>query len=92
MEAIRVQQTIERDGELLIEGIPFSKGQIVEITMLLKPVEVSNSRRLTVQEFRESGLIGLWKDRDDIQDTLAYARNLREQAQNRRGNGYDSVG
>ena len=39
--------------------------------------------RLTVRHVRESGLIGLWKDRDDIQDSAAYARRLRERAQNR---------
>ena len=33
----------------------------------------------------ESGLIGLWKDRTDIGDSLEYARQLRQQAQNRRG-------
>ena len=40
--------------------------------------------RLTVRQLRQSGLIGLWKDRDDIQDSATYARHLREQAQKRR--------
>jgi len=33
----------------------------------------------------EVGLIGLWKDREDIEDSAAYARQLREQAQRRQG-------
>jgi len=37
--------------------------------------------RLTVHQLRQSGLIGMWKDRDDIQDSATYARRLREQAQ-----------
>jgi hypothetical protein len=38
---------------------------------------------LTVCQLRQSGLIGMWKDRDDIRDSAAYARRLREQAQRR---------
>jgi len=38
---------------------------------------------LTVGEFRESGLIGLWEDRTDIEDSAVYARELREQVQRR---------
>ena len=37
--------------------------------------------RLTVRQLRRSGLIGLWQDRDDIEDSALYARQLREQAQ-----------
>ena len=37
------------------------------------------------QEILHSELIGLWKDREDIEDSAAYARQLREQAQRRRG-------
>ena len=35
------------------------------------------------QEILHSELIGLWKDREDIEDSAAYARQLREQAQRR---------
>lgn len=38
---------------------------------------------LTVRQIRQSGLIGLWKNRDDIEDSAAYARRLRGQAQSR---------
>ena len=39
--------------------------------------------RLTVREFKQSGILGLWKDRTDIEDSSVYARQLREQAQKR---------
>jgi len=39
--------------------------------------------QLTVGQLRESGLIGLWEDREDIADSATYARTLREQAQRR---------
>jgi hypothetical protein len=39
---------------------------------------------MTAKDLLESGLVGMWKDRDDIKDSAAYARELREQAQRRR--------
>jgi len=39
---------------------------------------------LTASQLLRSGLVGLWKDREDIEDSADYARQLREQAQRRR--------
>ncbi len=90
MEAIRVEQILEKDGEIEVTGLPYKKGQLVEIIFLpQQPVRRKRSQ-LTVGQFRKSGLIGLWKDRDDIQDSSAYARQLRERAQSRRH--YDLAG
>jgi hypothetical protein len=36
-----------------------------------------------LEELRGNGLIGMWKDRDDIGDTLEFARKLRKQASTR---------
>jgi len=38
---------------------------------------------MTAQELLASDLVGLWADRDDLTDSLTYARQLREQAQRR---------
>ena len=56
------------------------------------PLKTAPRSRLTVRQFRESGLIGMWKDRDDIRDSAAYARRLRERAQRRGDIDYDFVG
>ena len=82
MEALRVEHILERDGKIEVAGLPYKKGQLVEIILLPQPKK--KHPRLTVRQFRKSGLIGLWKDRDDIQDSSVYARQLREQAQRRR--------
>ena len=37
----------------------------------------------TVGELRESGLVGAWKHRTDITDSLEYARELRRRAEGR---------
>jgi hypothetical protein len=38
---------------------------------------------LTARELAESELVGMWAGRDDIGDSSAFARQLREQAQRR---------
>jgi hypothetical protein len=40
--------------------------KVILLTQLLKTLP---KPQLTVGQFRELGLIGLWKDRDDIQDS-----------------------
>lgn len=91
MEAIRVQQVVTEDGEVVITGLPCKKGQAIEIILLLPPLRTISRSRLTVRQLRQSGLIGLWKDRSDIRDSVTYARRLREQAQKRGDISYDFV-
>ena len=43
----------------------------------------SGRKRMTAQDLLNSSLIGMWQDRADIDDSAAYARQLREQAQRR---------
>jgi hypothetical protein len=83
MEAIQRQQTIAKDGEVLITGLPYKKGQSVEIIVFPQPGVTAQRTRLTVGRLRRSGLIGIWKDREDLGDSSAYARKLREQSQKR---------
>jgi hypothetical protein len=92
MEAVRVQKVIAEDGKIEITDLPYKKGQAVEIIVLPQPAASTPGSRLTAGRLRASGLIGLWKDRDDIQDSAAYARTLREQAQDRGDINDDSVG
>ncbi len=92
MEAVRVQQVIAKDGEILVKGIPYKKGQVVEIIVLPQPMRTTPRSHLTVRQLRQSGLIGLWKDRNDVGDSAAYARRLRKQAQKRGDIDYDFAG
>lgn len=85
MEAIRVQQTVQKRGELLIRNLPVEKGQQVEVLLLLNPPEAVKRPHMTARQLLHSGLVGLWKERDDISDSSVYARQLREQAQRRAG-------
>jgi hypothetical protein len=85
MDAVRLEQIIAEDGQLTIMGLPFKKGAMVEVIVLPQAERGTRRRsRLTVGQLRRSDLIGLWEDRDDIEDSAVYARRLRERAQNRR--------
>lgn len=82
MDAIRIITTVEQDGELHLSNLPLKKGQRVEMIVLPEAEQVLLPM-LSADQLLNSGLIGLWKDREDISDSSSYARLLREQAQHR---------
>jgi len=45
--------------------------------------ETASSPRLTAQALLDSGLVGMWKDRPETEDSAAFARRLREESQRR---------
>jgi hypothetical protein len=45
----------------------------------------------TALDLAQSDLVGLWADRQDIVNTLDYARRLRDQAEHRRANDHASA-
>jgi hypothetical protein len=83
MDAIRLCKVVEKDGEIRITGLPYKKGERVELIMRVSPVRSAECLPLTAKRLRHSGLIGLWEDRADLPDSATYARLLREQAQSR---------
>ena len=82
MQALRLQQKVQKNGELHLVNLPVVEGQEVELFMLFTP-QPEPKKRLTARQLLDSGLVGLWKDRTDITDSVAYARELREKAQRR---------
>lgn len=84
MEAIRLDKVLDKDGEIFLKGLPYKKGQRLELILLLSEETSRPSlTQITARKLLGSKLIGLWKDREDIGDSSRYARNLREQAQRR---------
>jgi len=83
MEAIRIQHTVQKKGELTIRNLPVETGQQVEVLLLFTPAEKAKAACSTARQLLHSDLIGLWKDRQDISDSASYARQLRDQAQRR---------
>lgn len=71
-----------KNGQIQIEGEPdLDEGDelIVTVVKSQKNSEVHG----TVQQIRESGMIGMWADRDDIGDSEKFADDLRRRAERR---------
>lgn len=83
MQAVRLHKIVENDGEIHVTGLPCHKGQDIEMILLIEDTR-SPKKQLTASELSCCGLVGLWKDRQDIQDSAVFARALREEAQQRR--------
>jgi len=77
---LNLEAVVERDGEIRLHDLPFRKGEKVEMTV--RPVKIGGAKKaLTARQLLASGLVGMWKDRDDIGDSTAYARYLRQLAE-----------
>ena len=37
MDAIRIQKVVEKDGEIQMKGLPFKKGQNIQMILLVEP-------------------------------------------------------
>ena len=81
MEAVRIREKIKKDGQIQLTGLPFKKGQIIEMIVMSEPSR-RRSKPSTARQLLASGIVGMWKDRG-IKDSLAFARTLREKAQRR---------
>jgi hypothetical protein len=84
MEAIRLHKIVEKDGEIHLTDLPLREGQRVELTLLVESQPESPCSYPTARQLLDSGIVGLWEDREDIGDSSAFARELREKAQYRR--------
>jgi len=82
-ESVRVEQVIEQDGEVVLRGLPYKKGQRVQVVVTPDTVEGEGRKHLTGRDFLESGLAGMWSDRTNIGDSSEFARKLRRAAERR---------
>lgn len=57
--------------------------QLLLASRLIEKVRQVN-KPMTGKDLLKSGLVGMWADRKDIEDSVTYARKLRAQAQTRR--------
>ena len=63
------------------ESVPLG---LADITVVITPEQKSIGEPAgTAAELARSPLFGLWADRTDIEDSVAYARELRAQAERR---------
>jgi hypothetical protein len=81
MQAIKILEIVKKDGELKMSGLPLKKGQRVEMIVMTDPI-VAESAGVTARNLLKSKIVGLWKDQP-IEDSAMFARELRNEAQNR---------
>lgn len=81
MEAMHIRERIKKDGEIMLTGLPFKKGQIIKMIVMSEPV-TRRSKPSTARQLLSSGIVGMWKERG-IDDSSVYARTLRKKAQQR---------
>ena len=58
MQAIRLQQTIEKDSEIHLSDLPVFQGQEVEVIVLISPLP-EPKKTFTARQLLNSGLIGV---------------------------------
>ena len=83
MGAVRIERILEKDGEVVVTGLPYKKGQHVKVTVSVPAGKSHRRRYMKASDLLKSKLVGLWRDRTDISDSSEFARQLREQAQDR---------
>lgn len=70
-------KVVGKDNTITLDALPFEVGDSVEV--VVQRVQGSEQKpNPTVRDWIESGLIGIWADRDDIGDSVEYARELRK--------------
>ena len=80
---IRSEVQADRRLEIYIpKDIPLGPAEVV---VMIFPERPGAARKpLTAGDLLRSPLFGLWKDREDIGDSLEFARKLRTEAEQRR--------
>lgn len=85
MEALRISKVVEKDGEIRVTGLPYHRGENVEMIFMTDRKNARAAKRpLRASDLRKSSLVGVWRDRADIGDVGTFSRKLRENGQNRR--------
>lgn len=78
VKTIRLETNVTTDHELHIK-LPndFPEG-MAEITLVVESQNKSKKKGRTFGDLLKSEFFGMWKDRDDIGDSVEYARKLQE--------------
>ncbi len=78
---VAYQGTVQ-DGQIRMENDPVLPEGASVIVVLVEEA-TSKPKPLTMGELLESPLVGMWADRDDIQDSVTFAEELRRKAEQR---------
>ena len=82
VNSVHFRKTLDNDGELRLTGLPGKKGEEAEVIVIFQRAAPEG---MTLGDLLRSDIVGLWKDRTEIGDSVEFARELRKRVQ-RRGN------
>ena len=80
MASVIVKGNITENGQLELDTLLNMESGPVEVE--IRPVAIEG---ITLGEILDLGLVGIWADRDDIGDSVEFARELRREASRRGG-------
>ncbi len=80
--ALRQKVKVERGGVINLRSRNLKAGTTAEVIVLVETDKIPEET-MTAADLLKSGLVGLWADREDIGDSLEFARNLRSKASRR---------
>jgi hypothetical protein len=79
----RTHKAMQKNGKIVLTGLPFEEGQQLEVIVLADSDKPVRKGGLTAKELVRSDIVGIWKNRKDIKDTISFARELRKKAESR---------
>jgi hypothetical protein len=85
--AVRTKTIVQPGGVVEVRSPELTPGASAEVIVLVDAP--APQRVMTAASLLESGLVGLWEDRTDIGDSVAFARQLRRRAERRGDSGDD---
>ena len=68
-----------------LKEVAVAENQRVRLTIDSTPDSPANKPIRTAQDLIESGLAGIWSDRDDIHNSQDFANRIRKEAETKRG-------
>ena len=81
--AFKQKVTVKSGGLVSLRSNKLKPGTKAELIVLVEPVDNSVERSMTGSDLLRSGLVGMWAERKDIDDSLEFARELRKEAEKR---------
>ncbi|GAB4401741.1 MAG: hypothetical protein OHK0052_25150 [Anaerolineales bacterium] len=86
LTAIKQQVTVRPDGGIDLHLPLLKPGETANLIVLVERItDKKQKTSCTAADLLASGVVGLWANRQDIADSAAFARKLRESAENRKG-------
>ena len=80
--ALRQKVKIKQGGVINLRSRNLKAGTTAEVIVLVEENGTADNF-ITAANLLDSGLVGMWADRKDIDDSLEFARSLRTQASQR---------